>query len=185
MHSNHRSVLRLVAHFAVIVCTVLIAADVQAQDERATSPVAEALAKADAGVDAIIAVPEAQRTFDNTIGAVDDLLVNLRLDTDFVQFRAYVSTDAELRDRGTKAEQDVANWLIEFGKNEPLYKAVRAYAATNPPLEGEQKRLLEHALRDYRRSGMELPADKRDELKAVEKEITKLGIEFQKNIRED
>ena len=185
MHSNHSSVLRLVAHLAVTVCAVLFAADVRAQDEPATSPVAEALAKADAAVNAIIAVADARRSFDNTLGAIDDLLVNLRLDTDFVQFMAYVSTDAEQRDRGTRAEQDVANWLIEFGKNEPLYKAVRAYAAKNTPLKGEQKRLLEHALRDYRRAGMELPAERRDKLKAVEKDITKLGIAFEKNIRED
>ncbi len=146
---------------------------------------ADALARADRSVQAIIDVPDGQRSFDNTFGALDDLLAQLRLDTDFVQFMAYVSPDEEQRNRGTRAEQDVSNWLIDLGKNEPLYKALKAFADTKPQLEGERARLLEHTMRDFRRSGMALSPEKREELTAIQKEITRLGIEFEKNIRED
>jgi thimet oligopeptidase len=96
-----------------------------------------------------------------------------------------VSTDAAERDAGERAEQDYSNWLIDLGKREDLYHAVKAYADTNPRLSGEQKRLLEHELRDFRRAGMALPADQREKLKTIQKEITRLAIEFDKNIRVD
>ncbi len=149
------------------------------------SPVAEALKKADLAIEKIVAVPEGERTFENTIGAVDAMIVHLRLDTEFLQFLAYVSPDAEVRQKGSKAEEDVRNWIINLTKREDLYKAVKAYADTKPKLEGEQKRLLERSLRDYRRAGMDLSPENREKLKALEIEINKLSLEFEKNIRDD
>jgi thimet oligopeptidase len=149
------------------------------------SPVADALNRANRAVDAIVAVPDDRRTFDNTVGAIDDVTAQVELDTNMPMFMAYVSTDADEREAGTRAEQDVANWMIDLGKREDLYRAVEAYADTKPQLQGEQKRLLKHTLRDFRRAGMALPSDKRDELKSIQKEINRLSIEFEKNIRED
>lgn len=151
----------------------------------ADSPVAEPLKKAEAAVQAIIGVPAGERTFDNTVGALDDMLVHLDTDTGMTMFMAYVSTDAKERDAGMLAEQHVANWRIDLFKRDDLYQAVKDYAATNPKLEGEQKKLLVELLRDYKRSGMELKPDQREKLAAIQKEITKLGQEFEKNIRED
>ena len=150
--------------------------------EAGESPVAEALKKADAAIEKIVAVPEDKRTFENTIGAVDAMIVQLRLDTEFLQFLAYVHPDAAVRQKGSRAEEDVRNWIINLTKREDLYKAVKTYADTKPKLEGEQKRLLERSLRDYRRAGMDLSAEDRDKLKALEMEINKLSLEFEKNI---
>jgi len=149
------------------------------------SPVAAALKKADFAVQKIIAVPDDKRNFDNTVGALDDLSVQLRLDTDFLQFMAYVSPNAELRDAGQKAEQDVRNWGIALTQNEELYQAVKAYADTKPKLKGERKRLLDETLRDFRRAGMRLSKSERDTLKQLKMDLAKLSIEFEKNIRED
>jgi thimet oligopeptidase len=151
----------------------------------ADSPAAEALKRADATVAEIVAISDDRRNFDNTIGAIDDLAGRLELDTNMMMFLAYVSTDAAERERGQRAEQDVTNWLIDLAKREDLYAAVKAYAATNPSLRGEQKRLLQHTLRDYRRAGMALSPERRAELTEVQKELTKLSIEFETNIRED
>jgi len=156
-----------------------------AQDIPEGSPVAEALRRAAARVQAIVAVPDDKRSFDNTLGALDDMLAHLELDTNLLRFMQYVSTDAAERERSQKAEEDTTNWLIAVGKREDLYKAVKAYADTRPKLEGEQQRLLEFTLRDFRRAGMELSPAQRDELKALQMEINKLGLEFEKNIRDD
>jgi thimet oligopeptidase len=156
-----------------------------AAQDRQDSPVRDALDRADRAVDQIVALPDDQRTFDNTVGAIDDLITQIELDTSLTMFMAYVSTDAEERKAGEQAEQDVSNWMIDLGKREDLYRAVMAYAETKPRLQGEQKRLLEHTLRDFRRAGMGLPAADREKLKGVQKEITRLSIEFDKNIRDD
>ncbi len=170
--------------FLAMAVVVLVPGKTQAQDT-AESPVADALKKADAAIAKIVAVPDDERNFTNTVGAIDRLIVNLRLDTEFLQFMAYVSPDAALRERGSQAEEDVRNWLIGLTKREDLYKAVKAYADTEPKLEGEQKRLLDHTLRDYRRAGMDLSAEDREKLKAIEIETNKLSLEFEKNIRDD
>jgi thimet oligopeptidase len=163
---------------------IILASAAQA-DYPKDSPIADALARAERSVDRIVSISDDRRTFENTVGAIDDLITGLELDANMTMFMPYVSTDAAERDAGEQAEQDYSNWLIDLGKREDLYHAVKAYADTNPQLSGEQKRLLEHELRDFRRAGMALPPDQRDKLKAVQKEITRLAIEFDKNIRED
>lgn len=171
-----------------LVLTVFIIGLVQTganAQEEAKSPVADALNKADAAIEKIVAIPDDERTFENTVGAIDAMIVRLRLDTEFLQFMAYVSPDAALRSRGSQAEEEVRNWGIELTKREDLYKAVKAYADTKPKLQGEQKRLLERTLRDYRRAGMALSPEKREKLKDLEIQINKLSLEFEKNIRED
>ena len=176
----HRIVIILLLAFAV----TLSQGTLHAQDEKA-SPVAAALIKADFAIEQIVAVPDDERTFENTVGAIDELIVQLRLDTEFLQFMAYVSPNAELRDLGNKAEQDVRNWMIALSQREDLYKAVKSYADSKPNLQGEQARLLKHSLRDYRRAGMQLVKQDREKLKALKIEITKLSLEFEKTIRED
>ncbi len=168
----------------LLAATLLATATAAAQIPK-ESPVREALQNAEARVNEILAVPDGQRNFENTIGAIDDLLATLENETNMTMFLAYVSPDAEVRARGTQAEQDATNFLIDLQKREDLYKAVRAYADTNPQLEGEPARALAHTLRDYRRAGMELSPAQREKLTTIQKEIARLGIEFEKNIRED
>lgn len=144
-----------------------------------------ALAEADKSVATIVAIPDAKRTFENTLGAMDDLLARLDSGTNMPQFMAYVSTDAGERDAANAAALKIESWLIDLSKNEDLYKAVKAFAATNPKLGGERARLLEHTLRDYRRAGMDLPKDKRDRVTEIEKTLSDLAIQFETNIRED
>ncbi|MCZ6837336.1 MAG: hypothetical protein O7G85_16290, partial [Planctomycetota bacterium] len=149
------------------------------------SPISEALRRADYAIQEIVEIPDGQRSFDNTIGAIDDLFARLGQDTDLVAFLAYVSPDASVRETGERAEVDVGNWLVDFSKREDLYNAVMAYAASKPELEGEQQRLLKHLLRDYRRAGMDLTQAQRDELTTIEKEIIRLSLDFERFIRED
>ncbi|MEM7229383.1 MAG: M3 family metallopeptidase, partial [Planctomycetota bacterium] len=149
------------------------------------SPIAGALARAEAEVNAIIEIPDDQRTFKNTIWAMDDMLARLEFSTSMTQFMPYVSTDADERAIGQAATQELQNWLIDLQKDEALYNAVKSFADTNPVLSGEDKRLLEHTMRDYRRAGMNLTSEQRDELAAVQKEIARLSIVFDENIRED
>ena len=149
------------------------------------SPVRGALQRAETAVARIESIRDRDRTFENTLGALDDMHARLEMDTNMIMFMPYVSTDPDERDAGSRAEEDVANWLIDLDTREKLYDAVRAYAETSPRLTGEQQRLLEHTLRDFRRAGMALPADKRAELTGIQKELTRLSIDFEKNIRQD
>ena len=144
-----------------------------------------AIKQANEAVAAIVAVPDNQRTFQNTLGAIDDLAARFESSVSMLIFMSNVHPDASVRAASEAAEQQANDFLIDLGKREDLYRAVKAYAATNPKLEGEQKRFMEFTLRDYRRAGMDLSPEQRARLSEVQKEIGKLGIGFSKNIAED
>lgn len=144
-----------------------------------------ATTEADAAIAKVLAVPDGQRTYENTLRPLDDIDARLQLQTSMPIFLQNVSTDAKERDDSREAEQTLSDWQIEMGKREDLYRAIKAYADTKPRLEGERKRFLEFVLRDYHRAGMDLPADKRERLKEIEKEEQKLGTDFQTNIYTD
>ncbi len=145
----------------------------------------DALKRADALVAKIVAIPDKQRTFKNTLGALDDLSGMLDDAVSLPIFMENVSNDSKVRDNAREAEELVSNWQISVGKREDLYRAVRAYASTKPKLKGEHARFLEFTLRDYRRAGMDLTKAQREKLQGFEMQINKLGISFSQNIADD
>jgi Zn-dependent oligopeptidase len=153
--------------------------------EELTMRVEQAFANADVEIEAIIAVPDEQRTFENTVGALDDMMARLDGDANMMAFMAYVHTDDGIREAAQGAEQMWSDWSIDFATNVDLYNAIKTYADTIPELSGERARMLEHTMRDYRRSGMSLSAQDREKLKIIQKELGTLTIEFDTNIRED
>lgn len=177
--------LRLAAPLLALIAALFISASVRAAEIPADSPIAGAVKKADAAVAKIVAIPHGERTFENTILAIDDLLVTFDNDTSMTQFMFHVSTDAAERDAGQVAEEHWTSWLIDLYTRQDLFDAVKAYADTKPKLEGEHARLLKFIQRDFRRAGMELSPEKREELKAVQQEMTKLQLDFAKNVATD
>ncbi len=176
--SRHHNFKAALATFALFT-----AAFASAQD--APQPIKAALKRADDAVAKIVAIPRSQRTFANTLGALDDISTRLDTDTSIFIFLQNVSTDAKVRAEARVADEAVSNWSVDIGKNEKLYNAVKEYADTHPALLGEQKRFLEFTMRDYHLSGMDLPKDKRDKLAEIEKQLNKLGVDFETNIADD
>jgi len=147
--------------------------------------VKDALARADDAIAKIVAVPDGERNYENTLGAYDDMIARLERDTSMFIFMSNVATDAKVRDSSRAAEEAVGNWQVETGLREDLYKAIKAYADSKPTLPAEQKRFLDFTMRDYRRAGMELSKEKRDRIGEIQKQLNKLGIQFGQNIADD
>jgi Zn-dependent oligopeptidase len=102
-------------------------------------------------------------------------------------FMAYVHTDAAVRDAGQAAEEAFSKWNVALPFREDLYRAVRAFADTPEAaaLEGEQKRLLEFWLRDFRRAGHELAPEDKAELEKLRERLVELEVAFARNINDD
>ncbi|MCK4871589.1 MAG: Zn-dependent oligopeptidase [Phycisphaerales bacterium] len=178
---------RFVAHCSALVIAVITVSLIAQSSAIAQqgSAIDEWLIWGDEQIRKIIDIPDDKRTFENTVLAIDDIQVRVGIETEMLQFMPYVSPDPAEREAGELAIEAWSDWDIRFEKNEAIYYAVRAYADTNPRLTGERERLLDRMMRDYRREGMDLPADKRDRLREIELEHTKLSIEFDRNIRDD
>lgn len=140
----------------------------------------------DAAVDAIVAIPDAERTFANTLLALEEATDRVSQASGTYGFMAYVSADDALRTSAREADEKLDKYGVALSFREDLYHAVRAFAQTSEAqaLTGEDQRLLEHELRDYRRNGFELPADERARVRALFDQLVELDVKFRKAIDE-
>lgn len=100
-------------------------------------------------------------------------------------FMGQVHAEADVRDAGQDAEERINKWRVSLPFREDLYRAVAAVSAAHPDgLPGEQGRLLEHWMRDFRRAGQELEADAREELERLRNRLVELEVAFQRNVNE-
>ncbi len=144
----------------------------------------EAIATLEAGSDAIASTPMDALTFENTIATGDAgfypaIIVSERLDV-----IRESSQDEAMRDAARDASSRMQDAFIEASFRQDVYDVMKAYADTQPQLTGEDAMLLKVTMRDYRRNGMDLSQDKKDELKQLKKDLSEMGLAFSKNINE-
>ncbi len=152
--------------------------------EQVTGACEAAIAACGTAVDAIVGTPDGERTFGNTLGALEAATDGVSQASGQYAFMAYVATDAELREAGRAAEERIDKYLIDLSFREDLYAAIKAYAGRGEALEPDEQRLLDFELRDYRRNGFELPEAERARVRELSDELVSLGVAFQKNINE-
>ena len=87
-----------------------------------------------------------------------------------------------MRAAGENAVKVFQDWAVGIDYREDVYKALKAFADTQPKLSGEDKKLLDETMRDYRRAGLALPPEKRKEVEDLRKQLAKLGTDFDSNI---
>ena len=131
-----------------------------------------------------ISASKALPTFDNTIGALDELYALAWDVLSPVEIVENASPNADLRKSATDHLQRFREFEVTFSFRTDVYDAVKAYAETKPELSGERVRLLDETLRGYRRKGFELSPEKRAEVEALQKELSKSTTAFATNIRE-
>jgi len=142
-----------------------------------------AIEKAKAEIDAITANTEAP-TFKNTIEALDYSGEELdRLSSIFFNLNS-----AETNDEIQKIAQKVSPLLSDFSNditlNEALFKRVKAVydAKSSLDLTTEQDTLLDKKYKGFSRNGANLPEDKKEKLRAIDKELSQLKLKFGEHI---
>jgi len=95
-----------------------------------------------------------------------------------------VCDSAELRPVYQQGVAMMAEWTSELGQNEALYAAIRKVSerADYAGLSAERRRVIEHALRDFRLSGAELQGDARARFKAIRMRLSELSTTFEQHI---
>ena len=139
------------------------------------------LAKAE--IDAIVQNP-IQPTFENTIealafgGAILD-----RISSIFFNLNS-----AETNDEIQKIAQEVSPLLSEFGNdvrlNPDLFARVKTVYEQRDKLNlnPEQTTLLDKKYKSFSRNGANLPEDKKNQLREIDKELSKLSLQFGENV---
>jgi len=146
--------------------------------------VKNAIATANAALDQIGSQDLTKVTFKSTIVALDDLGYQARIAANKATIIKETNSSAAMRTAAENAVKLFQDWAVGVDYREDVYKALKAFEATKPKLSGEEAKLLKETMRDYRRAGLELPPEKRQEVEKLRKELSKLGTDFDSNIVE-
>lgn len=144
--------------------------------------VRETIAAGNSALDAIAAVAPKKATYANTAGAIDDLNFQISLAANRLFLVKETSQDPAVREAATDAVKELQEWMVGLDYREDVYRVLKAYAASKPKLKGEQAKLLSETLRDYRRAGLDLPKQRRDEVEGLRKELSRLTTDYESNI---
>jgi thimet oligopeptidase len=140
------------------------------------------IAKANQALDQISSQDLRKVTFKSTVVALDDLTYEAGLAVNKAVIIKETNTNSDMRAAAENAIKAFQEWAVGVDYREDVYKAIKAFAETHPKLSGEDEKLLNETLRDYRRAGLELPPDQRKEVEQLRKELSKLGTDFDTNI---
>lgn len=147
------------------------------------------LANDKAQADALVALPEEQRTFERGVrpqifaGGHDSWIDSPAL------FLQHVHPDDALRNASLEAEKKATEAGLKEAAREDVYKALLDVQANvekkGEALNAEEKRFLERILRDRRRLGLALPQDKRERLLELNTKLSNLQVDFRKALNEE
>ena len=154
----------------------------ETEPDQIQSTVTNAIRSGNAALDRIGQLAASEVNFTNTVRALDDLGFQLAAVDNRLSVIEQTSTNAALRDAATEGLKQFESWMVGLDYREDVYRALKAYAETQPQLEGEDAKLLFETMRDYRRAGLDLPKTERDEVERLRKELSALCTDFQNNV---
>ena len=144
---------------------------------------ADTLARKRALYERVKSISPNERTFENTIYGIEsasDAIPEFNL----VEILMQVSPKEDVRKVAELSYKKMQEEFVDIEFDAGLYRAIKEFALTPEAaaLTGEDKKLFEDTMRDYRRMGFELPQEQQDNLKETLKKLQKLQTEFVLNI---
>ena len=132
----------------------------------------------------LVAIPDAQRTFDNTVLGYERAFEKYGDALGMSGFLSYVSTDKNFRDAALALQMQMSQYMVDVATRRDVYRAIKAYADTKPQLEPDQALLLKDMMIGFKNSGMELSDEDLETFKKLNREKTQYIIQFDKNVQE-
>src|SRR5262249_50904017 len=128
-------------------------------------------------------IVRAPRTVDDTLTPYNQLLTAASASNALAGLMSEVHPDERIRDAAREVEQEVSRFYSDLALDRDMYDAIAAVDVSKA--DPDTQRFVSHALRDYRRAGVDKSPEVRARLKQIDEELTKLGQQFSKNISED
>ena len=137
----------------------------------------EAIRTVERLADELVSVPDGRRSFENTVLPLDEISNVFNQASGRFGFLSQVSADEELRAVAHRQEERLNVFAAGIGFREDIDRALKAYAtrAELEALPDDARRLLEFALRDYRRNGLDLDKETRRRVAVVARAAGRSG----------
>jgi thimet oligopeptidase len=124
-----------------------------------------------------------ERTVAAVVEPYNDAELLLRDVSALAELFREVHPDADMRAAADECTKQVEKVTQDLLLDRGLYDALAAVPTTG--LDAAGKRFVEHALRDFRRAGVDKDEETRARLKQLNDELVEAGLAFDTNIRED
>jgi thimet oligopeptidase len=145
--------------------------------------VRDAIQRTREGVETFMALPE-ETPFDEVVKAFDGVARSLNGPAGRVGLFAHTHPDAAVREECETLEQEIAALSTELSLHRGLYERLAQLDpdGDNGTTDREARRRHAHALRDFRRSGVDRDEATRERVRALQEELVKVGQDFDRNI---
>src|ERR1035437_9505417 len=144
---------------------------------------AELLRQGRARLDAIAAEP-AERTYANTMGALDALTEPLDCAMGVVRHLESVATYPELRAAFNAVQPEVSAFYSGIPLNQGLWQGIKTFAETpeGKSAGSERRRFLDKTIDTFRRHGADLDSAGKKRLEEIDVELTQVTTKFGENV---
>lgn len=152
--------------------------------DRVIPDIEEALAEAQAKIDALTARKGGQLTFDNTLLALEEATEDLSVAWGKVSHLTSVNDSKELREAYNAMLPKVSEFFAKIPLNEKLWEVLKAYEGTEEAgkLRGARRRFLEETVKDFRQYGADLPPEKKERMEKIQGELAQLTQKYSENV---
>jgi thimet oligopeptidase len=141
-----------------------------------------AIAEANRQLEAIARVDPKTATFDNTVRALNDVYAKIGQTVHRVGVLEQAHPDPKMRSAGLDAIQKLDDFVVGIDYRKDVYRSIKAYLDTTPQLEGQDARLVEFIVRDYKRAGLTLPEEKQQKVETLRKELASIQAHYLVNL---
>ncbi len=133
---------------------------------------------------AAIAADQGERTFDNTMRALDELTEPLDYAMGVVRHLESVATYPELRAAFNAVQPEVSAFYSGIPLNEGLWNCLKQYSRTEEGtrLTGERRRFLDKTIDSFRRHGADLDPAGKKRLEEIDVELAQITTKFSENV---
>ena len=144
---------------------------------------AELLAQARARLEAIASQP-GERTYQNTMDALDSLTEPLDYALSVVRHLESVATYPELRAAYNAVQPEVSSFYSGIPLNQGLWQGIKTFAGTpeGRAVTGERRRFLHKTVDSFRRHGADLDLAGKKRLEELDVELTQVTTKFGENV---
>lgn len=115
--------------------------------------------------------------------ALDDFYIQLENNYSVAQLYSNTHPSADMRKQASECQQAIKSLLTDASLSKPIYQQLKQINSSHS--DAITQRYHQKLLNDFIRSGVDKDQQSRDSLRQLQIEISDLGQQFSKNIRED
>lgn len=158
-------------------------------DEEIRKKADDLIAFGENALNKIGSIPKDEVTWENSFIAFSDMESYIATQSADINFLSNCSPEKSVRDASNEVKKKLADFSVDAYMREDVFLVLKAYSEKverdKINVEEIDRRLMNHTLRDFVRKGLELPTEKRERFKEIQKSMISLQVSASQNMNEE